>query len=150
MLLPCLLIGGCATQQRCLEKWPPVMEVIVRDTIIYRDTVLFITLPPDTVTNSDTIYVDKEGQPFTLAMLVTETDFARAEAWVKDSRLYQRVFNKDTALELRYDSLLKEKLKVVTITETVRIPPKFNGILWQVIALAVLLVLLVFMLKVLR
>ena len=118
----CIFYTGCVTQRTCLQKFPPVVQTIVKDTTIYRDTVLYIYLPADTVYNSDTVYVNNEGQSFTLGRIITETGYARAEAWVNDSKLYQVLFHKQSALELRYDSLLREKQKTITIDRVVQPP----------------------------
>jgi len=118
----CIFYTGCVTQRACLNKFPPVVQTIVKDTTIYRDTVLYVYLPADTVYNSDTVYVNNEGQSFTLGRIITETGYARAEAWVNDSKLYQVLFHKQSALETRYDSLLREKQKMITIDRIVQLP----------------------------
>ena len=105
-----------------MNKFPPVVQTIVKDTTIYRDTVLYIYLPADTVYNSDTVYINNEGQSFTMGRIITETDYARAEAWISDSKLYQVLFHKQSALETRYDSLLSIRQKTITVTKTVQIP----------------------------
>ena len=118
----CLFNTSCVTQKACLNKFPPIVNTIVKDTTIYRDTVLFVYLPADTVRDSVPVYINSEGNPITLGRIITETDYARAEAWVSDSKLYQVLFHKQSALELRYDSLLREKQKTITITKTVQLP----------------------------
>jgi hypothetical protein len=143
-----LLAAGCATQRRCLERWPPQVGVVIKDTTIYKDTILYVTLPTDTVLRSDTVYITAAGLPFTLDTLITETDFARALAWVTGARIFQKIYNKDTALELRYDSLLREKQKTITLTETIQLPPKYNGILWQIIAIAGIILLIILAIRI--
>lgn len=57
------LLSSCITEKRCYEKFPPS----VRDSIVYRDTTIF--LPPDTIAftfidtcqDLDTVFIIREG-----------------------------------------------------------------------------------------
>jgi len=122
LIFSIILTTSCVTQRACLNKFPPVVQTIVKDTTIYRDTVLYVFLPPDTVWDSIPVYINSEGRPITLARIITETRYARAEAWVSDSKLYQVLFHKQSALELKFDSLLREKQKTITIDRIVQLP----------------------------
>ena len=140
-----LLAAGCVTQRKCLERWPP--DIMYHDTVIYRDTTLYVTLPPDTVHGSDTMLIIDQIA-VTIDTMVLETDYAIAWAWVAGSRIHQRLAHKLTVLELRYDSLLQEKVKVITVTNTIREKPRFNGMLWQIITLAGIILLIILAIKI--
>jgi len=140
-----LVVASCVTQKRCLEKWPP--SIMYHDTVIYKDTTLYVALPPDTVFGSDTVMIINH-QAVSIDTMVLETDYAIAWAWVTGSRIHQRLAHKITALELRYDSLLRERTKVITLTQIVKEKPRFNGILWQVIALAGIILLIILAIRI--
>lgn len=144
LLLSGLIAHSCVTQNACARKWPP--SVIYHDTITYRDTTLYVFLPPDTVQRTDTVMI-VNNKAVTLDTMVLETDYAIAWAWVANSRIYQRLAHKATALELRYDSLLREKVKVITVTNTIREKPKFSGVMWQVIVLVGIILLIILVRK---
>ncbi|MZP67237.1 MAG: hypothetical protein GT597_13950 [Bacteroidales bacterium] len=139
-ILLSLLAASCATQEQCLKKWPPL--IMYRDTVLYRDTTFYVFIPPDTVFGTDTVIIINY-EAVTIDTMILETDYAITEAWVADSRIYQRLFHKPTAIELKYDSLLQEKVKIITVTNTIREKPRFNGVLWQIITLAGIILLII-------
>lgn len=124
MLIPLLIslnLVSCVTQRACYEKFPPKVDTLYQQITLYRDTTLTMTLPPDTVTDSLRIPV---VVPFSSERLITETDYARAEAWVVNNILYQKLFHKNTKLEQKYDSLLQVKQQLITIVKEVEKPPE--------------------------
>ena len=105
-----LLLSSCVTQRRCLQKFPPVVSSdtvyyeTTRDSIVYRDTTIIITLAGQTVI--DSIFI-KPGIVQT-SPVILETSLARAEAYYKTPKVYLKLVQKDTTLNIRLDSALKE------------------------------------------
>jgi|GEM_PF-4442597 hypothetical protein len=101
VLTALLLVSSCATEKRCLEKWPPLLvikdSVIVRVNTIYRDTVIFIKLPPDTIRVEQNI--DSLMNP-----LIAESKYAKAVADIYKNRLRLTLTQFDTIIQFKLDS----------------------------------------------
>ena len=107
--------ASCVTLKRCNKKFPP--EVIVKDSIVYKtntvykDTTIFIQLPPDTVFSvKDSlveVYIDKETGLINSDTSVLANDFATAYAWVIDSKLKQMLVQNDSLMEFKLDSAVR-------------------------------------------
>ena len=88
-LIFALAATSCATQKRCLEKWPPQIDPIdtvvvthVKDTTIYRDTTITIRIPADTV--RDTVKIEaKPKSEYSADTARSETEYAKATAWIQ-------------------------------------------------------------------
>lgn len=100
------IISGCATQKRCFEKFPPISEIIKKDSIIYKekiifkDTTILIKLPSDTVTID--ISISKIIEPVTI-----ETKYAKATAQIINNKLKLKLIQKDSEIEIRIDSAIR-------------------------------------------
>lgn len=111
--------AGCATQKRCLEKWPPEITPIdtvtvtqVRDTTIYRENTITIRIPGDTV--RDTVEIIPRPEPtYTTDTVKSETQLARAKAWIeiRDDRpfIHLQLEQKQTDLQVRLDSAIQQR-----------------------------------------
>lgn len=112
-------ITGCATQKRCMEKWPPEITPIdtvtvtqVRDTTIYRDTIITIQIPGDTVRDTVEIYpIQETGYGTDTAK--AETRYASAKAWVQvrnqRAEIHLELQQKQTDLQVRLDSAIQQR-----------------------------------------
>ena len=120
-----LLMTSCATQRRCLKKFPPVVRIdtVVQDTTIYRDTTVYRYLPGDTITKDSIIEVPVE---LYVPPVTAETSLARAEAWIQNRRLQLLLIQKDSLLQFKIDSAVSANSRVEYITETKthQLPPK--------------------------
>jgi len=109
-LLALILIGLAVTS--CNPK--VIKETITKDSIIYkekisyRDTTIYRFLPGDTVFKTTVVYVDKNTGLVNSKKLYAFTSLAEASAWVLNSHLYLNLIQKDTTIEIRLDSALKE------------------------------------------
>ena len=109
IILLMVLASSCATQQRCFRKFPPEVSIdtifkeIIKDTIIYKDTTIYISLPGETVI--DSIFISQGI--VTTPVKVLETDLARAEAYYRTPKVYLKLIQKDTTLRIRLDSALR-------------------------------------------
>ena len=81
------LLTGCAAQRAAVDHQRDSVAVIVRDSVIFRDSVVLVEIPKekdkDVVVQSDTSHL--------------ETSVAESEAWVADGRLHHTLRNKDEA-----------------------------------------------------
>ena len=94
-------------------KAPKVIEkekIIIKDSIhyvqSYRDTTIYYTIPGDTIHDTTNIYISKglvNSKPITLENL-----FSISTAYVKNSKLYLSLIAKDTTIQIRLDSAIRE------------------------------------------
>jgi len=113
ILLICiaLIMVSCVTQRRCYEKFPPSIsfeiKTMKRDSIIYRDTTLFVTLPGER--SIDSIPVPCPVIPgYKPDTAFAETSLAWAKAWLSRSRIKLQLEQKDTTITVRLDNAIKE------------------------------------------
>jgi hypothetical protein len=108
---------SCATQRRCAERFP------LQDSIVYHDTVYFVSLKTDTINVTkhvtDTVYAS--------------TGTAGGSAWVINDTIFLQVWQKDTIIEYR-DSVM-----TVYSQQIVKLPCKKTPVLNKIIVLGVLL-----------
>ena len=109
-LLAIILIGLAVTS--CSPKI--IKEVVTKDSIVYkekisyRDTTIYKYLPGDTVFKTTYVYIDKNTGLVNSKKLFAFTSLAEASAWVYNSKLFLNLTQKDTTIEIRLDSAIKE------------------------------------------
>ena len=100
---------SCATQKRCSMKFPPKVEVIQKDSIYeiitFRDTTIYIQLEGKIVTKTDTVYV--QNGVILNKEIRGESKFATAIAGIAKNKLYLRLTDKDTTLEIKLNNAIK-------------------------------------------
>lgn len=117
------LLTGCAAQRVAVDHQRDSVAVIVRDSVIFRDSVVLVEIPKekdkDVVVQSDTSHL--------------ETTVAESEAWVADGRLHHTLRNKDEAFipvtikmpeRLHYEQ--KDRLVYNRIVEQVEVEKPLN------------------------
>jgi hypothetical protein len=135
IIILAVLATGCVTKKRCADKYPPethieYREVIVEKEIIkYRDTTIYVELPPVEIEKSVIIEV-----PVTLYVAPIEAvgKYSSARAWIASQRLHLDLKEGGT-LEVELKDAIKEieRLRTTntnnTSKEVVRVPytPKF-------------------------
>ena len=147
LILIVALASSCVTQRRCLQKFPPEVKTdtvfyeVVRDSIVYRDTTIILTLPGQTVI--DSIFI-KPGVVET-SPVVLETALARAEAYYRTPKVYLKLIQKDTTIQVRLDSALRDayhwkaqyyEILAQTLIKEKYIPEIYKIALWLVIGIA--------------
>ena len=113
-----VLLTGCAVQRVAVDHQRDSVAVIVRDSVIFRDSVVLVEIPKesdkDVAMRSDTSHL--------------ETSVAESEAWVADGRLHHTLRNKDEAFipvtikmpeRIHYEQ--KERLVYNCIVETIEV-----------------------------
>lgn len=148
------IITACATQRRCLEKYPPISHTdtlyaeLIRDSLIYRDTLILITVPGDTI--KDTLYIKIKPGYFHSDTLTLETEFAKASAFYRTPSINMTLIQKDATFTRKLDSVIREewhwrnayttiKEKEATITNVVPKIYKAAAWLWVFVFLMILL-----------
>jgi hypothetical protein len=110
-LLIAVIGASCATQKRCNLKFPPTVDTIkitiVKDSIIYRDTTIFIKLPGEL--RIDSVEIPCPDVPgYIPEKVFAETSLAKASAWWQFPNIRLELIQKDTTIERRLDNAIKE------------------------------------------
>lgn len=104
---------SCTTPEKCARKYPP--QLITKDSIVYKERIVTIYdtifIVGDTITATDTVYVDKFTGLINSNPVFTETEFAIASAQVINSKIFLDLIQKDTAIA----RLLKTNIKEVEV-----------------------------------
>ena len=137
------VLTGCGTQRVVQDMQRDSVAVTVRDSVIYRDSVVLVEIPTESdkavLPDSDTSHL--------------ETSVAESVAWVAEGKLHHRLRNKEAAIipvtikmpeRLHYES--KELLRYNRIVETIEVEKELSR--WeqflQSIGLAAVIGLLVY------
>jgi len=139
--------SGCVTYKKCLEKFPPSRDTLritqVKDSIIYRDTTIYVKIQGETKHDSVFVKIPEEGKLFSFDTLRQDTPLASAEAWIADSYLQLKLTQKDTTILTKLSKAIMEayhwKSEYEKVTETPKevkyIPKIYKYSLWIVIVL---------------
>ena len=117
-----LLLSSCVTQKRCLQKFPPEVVVLRTDTLIYRDTIIYIPIEGDTSYVEDPWIDDEpwiEPQKINIGPIRADVPLAHSQAGVTDNVLWMRLIQRDSVLRFKIDSAIREHSDTITITSTV-------------------------------
>lgn len=107
-----LIVSSCATHKRCLRKFqvlPDTVSVVYyRDTIIYQDTIIRVFIPGATVIDSVVIPFPVPEPFYVPDTARAETSLAIAKAWWSYPLIRLSLVQKDTTIEAKLDSAMKE------------------------------------------
>jgi hypothetical protein len=121
------LVTGCATQKRCNIKFPSVNDTIriehTRDSIVIRDTTIFISVPGERVVDSVPIPCPPPPPWYVPKKVHAETQYAYAEAWWSYPNIKLLLVQKDTTLQIQLRQAIKEKYYWKSLYEKVHITP---------------------------
>lgn len=128
---------SCATQRKCLQKFPP--DTVRVTTTVYRDTIVPVYIP-----RTDTVY--KYGH-------LTDTIFAisgsaGAKVYIVRDTIKLFVWQNDTTLQVKLDSVIKEIKVKETEIHTIKEKTRLEKILWQVIGIVSIIFLSLLLIKV--
>jgi len=117
-LFALVALTSCNASKFCADRFPPdtVIHTNYRTVTEYRDTIVPIYIPGDTVYQTKTIKDTVRA----------ETTFACAAAWVVSDMLQIKLVQKDVEEKVRLDSVLVLKTDTVEVVKEVvtRIPEK--------------------------
>lgn len=146
-----ILLGSCASQKRCAQKYPVVAEVIrhdsvvYRDTIIFRDRVIYDTIRPDTVFAEGKIKIIRDA-PISDTVRA-ENDYAIAKAWIEARKLKLQLEQKGQVIDKILKNAEKEtihwkeeyhSLEQTKVTVERYIPKVYKASFWILIILVIL------------
>lgn len=109
-------LSGCYTRRMWERKFPPVVttDTIVkftsRDSLVYRDTTLFVQLPGETLIDSITIPCPPAPPTYKPDTLKIKAKFAEVKAWLSGNKI-SAILTQSGTLQIRLDSVIKESYK---------------------------------------
>ncbi len=122
------VLAGCVTQKKCNTKYPSsidsIYKYVTRDSIIIRDTTIYITLPAETVHDSVKIPCPDPGPAYIPKKVFAETSLARAEAWWQYPNIQLRLTQKDTTIEERLRGTIIERNHYKSLYEKLSFKPE--------------------------
>ncbi len=128
LLLIVLLGTSCVTQKRCLEKFPPGTDTIkivqVKDSIVYKDTIITVTIPGDLQIDSVIIPCPEPPVTYVPDTAKAETEFAYALAWFDHRSIKLKLVQKKSELEIRLDNAIKEAYHWKSEYEKITVTPQ--------------------------
>ena len=131
------VLSVSCSKRWCYTHYPPSSDSIrietVRDSIIYKDTTIFIDIPGKTVTDSVEIPCPDPGPAYIPKRVYAETSLAKASAWFAYPVIKLELVQKDTTIVKRLEAAIKEAyhwkseyLKITIVPEPVKFIPKFH------------------------
>jgi hypothetical protein len=119
-----MVASSCITQKRCLRRFPPgidtVKVTIIKDTVILRDTTVYIHLPGEIRIDSVVIPCPAPPDAYIPDTVRAETSLAVAFAWWKYPRIHLQLVQKDTTIEQRLQDAIREKIHWQSEYERIR------------------------------
>lgn len=143
-----VVLTGCATQRWCNKHYPPVVDsvyIVTRhDSIVYKDTIVYVKLPGKEIHDSVVIPCPAPPPEYIPDTAKAETDFAIAKAWWSYPVISLFLKQKTGILEFKLDSAVKEKyywkneyLKIREVKETKYVPKIYKQALYVCIFIIV-------------
>jgi hypothetical protein len=144
---------SCATQRRCLEKFPPTTTVEIRDSIAFRDTTIFVPIPADTVRDSIPIVSPcPDGQPirpeYKTKPVTVKNRWSTATAWIERGHLKIDLMTNDTTLAFVIDSAVSERVKQITINQQFVKPKKYIPNIYKFALVGLIIVIILVIAKI--
>jgi hypothetical protein len=124
-----LLLQSCITKKACNRKFPQNTNTVTNTVTLYRDTIIYINLPGQTVTSpGDTVYIDRFTNLATSEKSFLHTSLAISTAQVIGGILKHNLIQKDTTLQrLIADAVKLQSTHSVTEKQIVR---EVNVLFW--------------------
>jgi hypothetical protein len=111
-LLIALAGTSCITSKKCLQRFPPSRDTLriekIRDSIIYKDKLVEVKIPG--ATKIDSIPIPCPPPPLTYIpdTARAETEYAKGMAWFDYPNIQLKLIQKQSILQVRLDSAIKE------------------------------------------
>ena len=126
-LFSCVLLSSCS-KQWCYTKWPisvdSIYKEIIRDSIVIKDTIVYIHLPGETVIDSVKIPCPDPGPAYVPKKVRSETSLAWAEAWFQFPNIKLLLVQKDTLIEKRLENAIRESYHWKSLYEKMTVRPE--------------------------
>jgi hypothetical protein len=118
---------GCS-KQWCNTRYPPsvdsIYKEIIRDSIVVKDTTIYIDLPGEVVHDSIEIPCPDPGPAYIPKRVYAETSLARASAWWSYPVIKLELVQKDTTIERRLAGAIKESYYWKSLYEKLSFRPE--------------------------
>lgn len=115
LLVTAIVLFGC-----CPTKTITVTETVIKDSLVYRDTTVYVQLPGDTVTDSVpfNVYIPGIDSPIPAHLINSDTlelksILSISYTWVKGGYLHGIIQDKDTTLRVKLDSSVVEIYRLI-------------------------------------
>jgi len=106
-----VLSMGCS-RRWCNSHFPPsvdsIYKYVVKDSIIIKDTTIYIHLPGEVVHDSIEIPCPDPGPAYIPKKVYAETSLAKASAWFQWPNIKLELIQKDTTITQRLENAIKE------------------------------------------
>ena len=106
-----LFLTSCS-QKWCYTRYPvsvdSIYKYVTKDSIVIKDTTIYIYLPGEIVHDSVRIPCPDPGPAYIPKRVTAETSLARAEAWWQYPNIKLLLIQKDSTIEVRLAGALKE------------------------------------------
>jgi len=127
-ILSVFLALSCTTQRKCYQKWemrPDTIKItFVRDSLVYRDTIVYVPIQGKTVIDSVVIPCPPPPPAFIPDTARAETELAVAKAWWSYPVIKLDLYQKENLLEVKLDSAIMEayhwKTEYEKITQVIK------------------------------
>ena len=110
-LFTCVLLSSCS-KQWCSTHYPvsvdSVYKYVTKDSIIIKDTTIYLYLPGEIVYDSIQIPCPDPGPAYIPKRVTAETSLARAEAWWQYPNIKLLLIQKDSTIEVRLAGALQK------------------------------------------
>jgi hypothetical protein len=140
------LTSSCVTQRRCMQKYPPIP--VTADTVeivAYRDTIIYVTLPADTITDSVTVVMPcPEADGFKSDTVRVSNDLANAKAWISENYLRVQLRINEKTLALKIDSAVRASTKTITIVKNVVVEKRVVPVFYRATLFVSIILILLF------
>jgi hypothetical protein len=119
---------SCITQRKCLQRYPPSRDTIrierTRDSLVYKDKIIEIKVPGAIKIDSIVIPCPPPPLSYIPDTVRTETEYAKAKAWFKYPNIQLKLFQKQSILQVKLDSAIKESYHWKTEYEKITNTPQ--------------------------
>ena len=122
------LLSTSCSKRWCNTHYPSnadtVLKELVRDSIILKDTTIYVSIPGEIIRDSIPIPCPDPGPAYIPKRVYAETSLARASAWWQYPVIKLELIQKDTTIIQRLDNAIKEKYYWKTLYQKITIKPE--------------------------
>lgn len=126
MMLVLITLSSCITQRKCFNKFPPPppsIEKVVETVTVFKDTTVYVSIPADTIYQTDTVFINKDGLVnYPLARI--DVEYAWSTIQIKNNRVFHYLYQKETEIAKTIQDAIKESTtsEVTVIREPYEVP----------------------------
>lgn len=128
-----ILLSGCMTKKNWQRKYPlpqPSIETVIKEKVIYKDTIIPFYIKADTIIRTDTLIIDKQGK-INLPMQRLDVEYAYSIVWVVNNNLKHELYQKDSIINQLIKDASKETVVTKEVTRYEPYPVYFEPTWWE-------------------